>query len=326
MPGSWKRLALTNNETCPPLLFRFETSSKGYEILLTDLAHIWSESLNYKQILSRASKEEASIDPSQDEDQYSVLLQKIGDALRSSDTGSYASLIGNETRGQGMELVTTTKLPAPLDPLVWTMQLSQLPQNALTQHILLPILEGESSREARMNSLMEKLKEKDKVLGKLFDKVSSSGIDLSTVFPGMAGVKAGRKGTLFAQAAKVIKGVTPFDEDMWDKEFGEGSSNLNIGPNIVQELGGETPPSNSNLKSIGAAPEDWWSHIPTSVEKSLPKKSLKKEVKQKPPKRYVEERMSESDDEFEVHFIPPLPIASSDANPLKIEARYTTTV
>lgn len=257
MPLHWRKLPLPPQENLPPLLFRYITSLNSYEIYLTDLTYIWSERLNHRGILGRASDESTSIDPSEDAEQFKVLLEKIEDALRGSPGSSITLTSG--TRSNSLELTTTTKLPSPLPPLQWTFYLSREPQNSLTAELLLPLLKEEADREARQRSLLDHLKEKDWVLRKLFDKIESSGIDLSSVFPGAAGLRTAKKGgsITLSQAAKYIKGLAPFDEQAWLNEFGGDNAESGLVPNLVGEL------SNAalDLRSLGPAPEKWWESL-----------------------------------------------------------------
>ena len=301
MTREWKRLPLGRHETCPPLFFKFNRSSKGYEISLTDLVYIWSESLSYKEVLSRASNLETSIDPSEDGDQFSVLLQKVEDALRGAK-GSTVSL-NRSKEEHGLDLSTTTKLPSPLEPLEWTLHLSRLPQNALTRQILLPILKGEANRAARTQSLIELLKEKDAALSKIFDKIESSGLDISRNFPGLSGERGERKGSALAQVSRVVKGVAPFDERAWNSNFASGECG-DLGMNFASELDSihsyrDWDAVQSNLL------EEWWVRIESHI--SLNNKSKEKPVRKISPKRhqkpidYDDATASDSDDEFQVY-------------------------
>ncbi|KAF3484096.1 uncharacterized protein GIQ15_03420 [Arthroderma uncinatum] len=296
MPRNWERLPL-HNKSYPPLLFSYEPRPEGYEVFLTDLAHIWSENLSHKRIINRASKEETSIDPSQDEDQYSVLLQKIGDALHGSK-GSSISLSSHEA-GSSLKLVTITKLPKPLEPLEWTLNLSQLSPSALTRHILLPALERASNNEDRQYSLFELLKEKDKVIGKLFDKIEASGLDLSTVFPGMANVRPGQKrGSLFSQASKLVKGVNPFDQGSWEDEHSERDTTKSRLNSLGKSL------SDNDLfdpRSLEHIENKWWNYSATSGGTQ----HTDQPTSQRDNERAMEQDMSESEDEFQRQETPP---------------------
>ncbi|KAK2733398.1 hypothetical protein FQN57_002138 [Myotisia sp. PD_48] len=299
---TWKRLPLLDNgQQCPPLLFSYEIASKGYELYLTDLAHIWGESLNRRSILKRASEDETSIDPSQDDDQLSVLLQKIGVAL-DGHKGSSISLKGCK-KGSNIELITITKLPSPLEPLTWSIQLSRLPQSALTQNLLLPALQGGTEQENRIHLLIEILKEKDRLLGRLFDKIESSNVDLSTVLPGMTGVRAGRKGSLFSQASKLVRGVAPFDEEAWNVEYSGQTSHHNIAPAIMQQL--SSGEGAFDTQRAGQISDDWWNNITLLKGGYSPNRQVPQKAAMSPQDMGVTEDEHEDEDEFQRQATPP---------------------
>ena len=78
MASSWQLLPLyfdSLKET--PLLSRSSFQTQSYDIFVTDLTSVWSESLDRRQIIRRALNEDTSIDPSQDSTQLKILLDKI---------------------------------------------------------------------------------------------------------------------------------------------------------------------------------------------------------------------------------------------------------
>ncbi|EAS33544.3 uncharacterized protein CIMG_04568 [Coccidioides immitis RS] len=297
----WKRLPLEGQSLSPALYISFTTGSNGYELLLTDLAHVWSECLTRKQILVNSSKYDTTIDPNQDDDQYFVLLQKIDDAL-SGKKGSRLSLRGQK-HGNGLNLSTETDLPSPLEPLTWKMDLSQLPQAAFTKHVFLPVLREAASTESRMRSLIDKLREKDWALGKLCDKIEASGIDLSTVFPTLTGARHGRRESVFSQASKMIKGVAPFDENAWNSECMEQTPNESIKETIIKDFSATESPL--DLETVENINDDWWTRIRDSDSAIMGPVASHKVATKKPPPKPAEEISTESDDDFETRQTPP---------------------
>ncbi|KAK2757041.1 hypothetical protein FQN54_005010 [Arachnomyces sp. PD_36] len=294
MGEGWTRLTHPIQGSQPPILIKVSTNSAGYEVYLTDLGHVWTEKLNRREIIKRALTDDASIDPSEDAEQFQVLLQKIKDALHGSK-GSKVT-VNKASRGHDLELVTTTKLPAPLQPLEWRFQLSQCPQNALTRHIVLPLLREERARETQLQSLMNHLKEKDWVLGKLFDKIESAGLDLGTVFPNAGGIRSAHKGMTYAQAAKAIKGVAAFDENAWRAELGvrdqDGSSDkLSF------------PATDLDIDNLEAAPDNWWEHLDANNSTVKPEPSFSSTKSRQAST--AQETSEGSDDEFQRQDTPP---------------------
>ncbi|OAX85281.1 hypothetical protein ACJ72_00343 [Emergomyces africanus] len=305
--SSWSKLQLPNTNPTPPLLYKYVTSNLGCEIYVTDLAYIWSQSLNRREILNNAHKYNTSIDPSEDEEQYFVLLHKISDALRGSEGSSL--FLTSASRGEELELATSTKLPAPLDPLEWTFTLSQQSPNALTKHILLPILRGEANHEARIVSLIGHVKQKDWALSKLFDKLESSGVEPSTVFPSMGGVRFSQKESIYSQASKHIKGVAPFDEDLWNNEYQAKDSDYNLGVHIANELSSSSSFVDRPVSDF--APENWWNKLGAGSVAEPRQTAKRDKYQEKPAKRKSpspaekEEATQSDDDEFQTMVTPP---------------------
>ncbi|KAL4873293.1 XRCC4-like factor-domain-containing protein [Aspergillus spectabilis] len=263
MPGTWQRLHLSNEGGIPPLLFRYSPTASSYELHMTDLNYIWLENLERKDILKRADEDETTIDPSEDLEQFKVLLQKIGEGLQ-NETGS-KTVLNPQTRGDAhaLELTVTSKLPAPLKPLQWKLYLSRQPQSSTTSHLLLPFIRAEADREARQKSLIEELGKKDWVLQKLFDKIEAMGIDLSAIFPGTSGLRGGRKGPMLAQAAKYIKGLAPFDEQSWREKVDKASPDSGLAANIVAEMSVDSDIP-GQLDSLNPPTDGWWKSLTIS--------------------------------------------------------------
>ncbi|OGM42205.1 hypothetical protein ABOM_009358 [Aspergillus bombycis] len=305
MSVKWQRLRLSNLGEIPPLLFKYSSTSKGYELYITDLTNIWSEHLNRQDILRRADENDTTIDPSEDTEQFEVLLQKIEDALH-SQPGSTLTL--NHSSGDSLELTTSTQLPAPLQPLTWAAHLIKEPQSAATDQLLLPLIKAEADWESHQRSFIDQLHRKDWILAKLFDKIEAVGIDLSTIFPGISGLRTGQKGTTLAQAAKHIKGVAPFDEKAWLEEVSASASASGLAANILAEA--STPSGPNRSRGLEPPPDMWWEKLTVSKttpapirEESEPKKGCE------PPKDVLEadtDTATETeDDEFERQETPP---------------------
>ncbi|KAF5859261.1 hypothetical protein ETB97_003115 [Aspergillus alliaceus] len=257
MSLKWKRLNLSNQENIPPLLFRYTSTSNGYGLYITDLTNIWSEHLTRQDILRRADEQNTPIDPSEDTEQFKVLLQKIGDALR-GQSGTTANL-GSGSRGDSLELILLTKLPAPLQPLKWNARLLKEPHSAATKQLLLPLIQAEADWELCQRSLIDQLHKKDWILGKLFDKIEDVGIDLSTIFPGISGLRTGPKGATLEQAAKHIKGIAPFDENAWLKELNAPSAGIGVAANILEET--SSSKSTNRSGALIPPPDQWWEKV-----------------------------------------------------------------
>lgn len=290
MSQGWKRLSLPSEGPQPPIFIKFSTSASGYEIYLTDLSHIWTESLNRREIIKRALTDDTSIDPSEDAEQFQVLLRKLRDALYGSK-GSKV-VVDRASRGNDLKITTTTKLPAPLQPLEWNINLSKCAQNVFTRHVVLPLLQEERVRENQLRSLIDRLKEKDWVLGKLFDKIEAVGLDLGSVFPSAAGVRSAHKGMTFDQAAKSIKGVAAFDEDTWkaaveDRDENKNSDRLSF------------PATDIDIESLETTSDNWWDNLDSGIS-TAKQGASSSSTKPRQVRDQETSEGSDGDDEFQV--------------------------
>ncbi|KAI9717871.1 MAG: hypothetical protein M1812_004398 [Candelaria pacifica] len=228
-PSSWSILPLPRSESLPILLVKCQFGSSDYTIYLTDLTYVWSETLDRRQIIRRALNDDTSIDPSEDAGQLKILLRKIEDALRGEQQTSLQLRYAG--KGKALLLSAVAPLPAPLHPLIWTMHLEPSSQEAVTSELVVPSLIVQLTQGSQISSLLGQIKEKDHVIGRLLDKLESSGVELSSVFPGTAGLKSGKKGSGREAAAKYVKGLGVFDF----KEAAYSKPNLSSQQDLVQE-------------------------------------------------------------------------------------------
>ncbi|CAG8888490.1 unnamed protein product [Penicillium egyptiacum] len=254
MPSRWQRLHLSQ-QGLPPLLFQYTWSRRGYEIHITDLTYIWSERLPHRAITKRAEEGATTIDPGEDPEQLDVLLEKIGEALQKGNEGA---ILSSGTQADSLEIAITAKLPSPLKPLKWSLKLSKEPLSSLTINLLIPLLREEAEWESRQRSLLNQIKQKDYVLGKLFDKMETIGVDLASVFPSAAGSRTSRKAITPSEAAKFVKGIAPFEEQTWLAETGV-SDRAGLATNLLQEIS-ESGDSH-DLDTFTQSQDEWWHQL-----------------------------------------------------------------
>jgi hypothetical protein len=260
MKNAWNKLHLTSNKTTPDLYIKHELTPTNCTVYLTDLTNIWSESLPRKYILQRATEISTSIDPSEDQEQLNVLLQKVQDAFKSKD-GTQTKLVSG-IPGDELRLETSTPLPSPFQPLRWYFQLSQLDQPALTEELLLPLLQDHAGLTADIKALTHSLEEKDHAMSKLLDKIESSGISLTDVFPSLRGNKKITRSV----AQKSAPGLAEFEsmKFKWKSETAQ----------LLVEKGGqhssllEAASAFDSKSSLRAAERNWWTKLDQS-ERSL---------------------------------------------------------
>lgn len=302
MSPKWHRLHLSD-QSIPPLLFQWTWNQQGYEVYLTDLTYIWSERLPQKQIIRRAEENATTIDPGEDPDQFPVLLEKIGEALRK---GKDSAMLGRGAQPDSLEIKTTTKLPAPLKPLKWDLKLSKESSSYLTSTMLLPLLKEEANREQRQRYLLQQIKQKDTVLSKLLDKMETVGIDLGTIFPSAAGSRGSRKGITRSEAGRLIKGIEPFEEQTWLAEA-RSSEMAGLATNLLEEISGST--ELYDLSAFDQPRDKWWPQLtefPASsvreasqTSEELPRSDQKDDAAVLPSHLETEADLTESSDDGE---------------------------
>ncbi|KIW81400.1 hypothetical protein Z517_04425 [Fonsecaea pedrosoi CBS 271.37] len=213
----WQELQTTSRRQCPKLFYSFSTEEQSLTLLLTDLISIWECSLDKYDILAAAARQQTSIDPSVSSDQLGVLLSKIRTSL---GDGANSLIRGGRANSRTLLLRTRTDLPRPLRPLEWTFTLEPQRASELAERVLRPSLHEVFVSQNKINSLLGIIKDKDHIISRLLDRVGNSAVDLSLVFPGIAGF-ASRKGghVSVADAKKHVPGMTSFDEKSWTRQF-----------------------------------------------------------------------------------------------------------
>jgi hypothetical protein len=219
----WRTLSFSNGDGgTPKLLFKFVTSSDGFELYVTDILHCWRDSGDRTSIAKEAARTHSSIDPSEDVTQFQVLLSKLRDGLMGRNggrckIGSVAPDTADTHPRLGFTLHSRIPLPPPLQPLHWRFDLLQEERMLLTRELILPALASELKHQTQIEDLKRRIEQKDHVITRLMDKIEQSSMDLSLVFPGYS---SGRKGLTAKQATKVVPGISKFDETVWEKDFG----------------------------------------------------------------------------------------------------------
>ena len=267
MAPSWRPFKLsTNRSHIPSLLLKYEFGPGHYNIYLSDLSRIWTESLERKQIVKRALNVDTSIDPSESGDQLQLLLQNIRKALDEVE-GTTVSL-SNSGNSQCLIMRTTTPLPGILKPLVWPIHLVSAPQHVLTAELLQPCLSQQYFAKAQVVSLIQLIKDKDRIITKLAEKMQSDGTDLSKIFPGTSSLRSTAKSHFREFASKNVKGLREFDEELWRKVFFE-STRL---PDLSDVLSRIFPPDLENIPelSIGDIEGAWWQNLGNEPNSALP--------------------------------------------------------
>ncbi|KAI9697163.1 MAG: hypothetical protein M1820_007899 [Bogoriella megaspora] len=250
------------------ILYKYYSSGSDYSILITDLSRIWRNQSNKADILREASHGECSIDPSQGASQLSILLQKIQDVLEGKPHTKATISSGSS---DDLKLSLEAPLPQPLEPFQWTVRLARLPIADLQVHLINPLITTAWFRSQQIEDLIEQLHEKDHVISKLLDKMESSGTDLTTVFPGAAGIKISRRAASREAVAKHIKGLAPFDEQKWLERDVQSKHNLDSPKTLFRNAFEDRRSviSEEYAAAIPVLENKWWRKSPSVVSKAM---------------------------------------------------------
>ncbi|KAI5302573.1 hypothetical protein KEM56_000560 [Ascosphaera pollenicola] len=284
MAQNWCLLPKSATQNGVPLLFRFTASSAGYELLLTDLTCLWSEKLDSKQVIRRATNDNTSIDPGEDREQFEVFLSKIRDAFAGREGSRLA--LASDGKSSRLMLETETQLPDPFEPLAWSFSLEELPSSAITEYVVLPLVNAERVHEAQVSSLKGLLEEKDWAIEKLLDKLETANIDLNTIFPGQR----------FSRKAPTSngRGMTAFNEKRWVERFASEASSNATGESILQALS-----DFASLEDVYPAHQKWWRGLKVDSRKRDDTLDTKSSTKQK-IKDSNKRETQKDDSDFEV--------------------------
>lgn len=259
MTANWILLNVSRDKgPLPPLLVKHEFGLSRYSVSLTDLTYVWTESQERKQIIKRALVEDTSIDPSENAAQLQLLLQNVEKVLN-GEQGTRLSLSKGAASKQ-LVLQTTTPLPGNLKPLCWPIHLLPTSQHVLTSELLLPCLNQQFLMRAQLTSLSQLLKEKDRLLTRLVDRMQADGTDFSKIFPGAAGLRHGTHFNPRAALGRCVKGLHEFNEEQWRKDF-EASAKGSFG--VFDVLSQVLASDQGNGIEIEHINDDgnWWEQI-----------------------------------------------------------------
>ncbi|KAL1864047.1 hypothetical protein VTK73DRAFT_6249 [Phialemonium thermophilum] len=262
----WRPLRLTG-PGIPTLLVCTEFTAQSYKVQITDMANVWTEALEKKPVIMRSLREDTSIDPTEGPDQ----IQKLLDLLRaafdptSPAHGDTSLELSRASAGEGdsdsLVIRITVILPGGLRPLRWPMYLKKEPQSAIATELVLPLIQAHHTVVHQISELVAALREKDKVISRLVDKLEAMGTGLEYVFTSLSG----RKKVTRAAAEERIKGLAPFRESDFRSRQDEASDEN--GPADVLTLldsvfDGKGLTYSASL-DIDESPElnDWWTKI-----------------------------------------------------------------
>ncbi|KAI1433924.1 XLF-domain-containing protein [Xylaria sp. CBS 124048] len=199
----------------PALLASARFTASSYTLHVTDLANIWVEKLDRRGILLRSLQENTTIDlVDADVQQWDVFMSKLQAALDPASPDHHLTsltLAAHPSSHGDLILRITCQLPKPLGALIWPVHLAKCQPVSLASELTLPLIKERYVRYHEAEDLMTQLKEKDAVISKLLDKLSTMHTPLELIFNSLSA----KHTTTRAAAEEKIKGLAPFDESKW---------------------------------------------------------------------------------------------------------------
>lgn len=228
----WRTLR-HNDQNLPSLLLKASFSKDGYDVRLTDLSRVWSETLERKDIVKQAKRRSCSIDPSEDDEQFQIFLDNIQSALQQNKKTSLAL---TSTKDGNVKLKLESPLPAPLPAFEWDIDLARAPDDSIKDDIVSPLLTRAHYLNHNVESLIAELQAKDKIIAKITDRLEASGHDLTAVFPGVAGIKISRNMPQQEQLARHVRGLGRFKADAFRTRVNTHSQSVTLSPETTDAI------------------------------------------------------------------------------------------
>ncbi|KAI0457429.1 XLF-domain-containing protein [Xylaria acuta] len=271
----------------PALLVSACFAESSYTLYVTDLANIWVEKLDRRGILLRSLQENTAIDlVDAGPEQWAVFLSKLKAAVdpTSSDhrLTSIGIAAGRHSKNQDdLALRLVCELPKPLGALRWPVHLVKCQPASLTSELVLPLIQEHYVQRREAEDLMNRLKEKDALIKKLLDKLSTMNTPLELIFNSLSSKHA----TTRAAAEERIKGLAPFDEERWRLQRSiESPQDASFLLRSVFSDSGFSCTTGSDL-GVPDTLNDWWAklgpdfHVSSKPESSTSRQGLERQVR-----------------------------------------------
>lgn len=253
----WKVLPVSRRtHGVPSLLVKHDIQDSSYTIMVTDLTNIWTETMDKKAIIRRwSSQDDTSVDPTDGPDQLKKFLECIRDAV--DGKANTATNITTESNEGTLVINLIAHLPPPLGPFLWFLNASIEPREVLTTQFVLPVLDSLIHEKQAVSSLLRATRERDDAINRLLDKLESSNVDISTIFPSAA---LGRGfGQLSRQALQnSMPSLNTFDEYQWRQSLRQPSSYFSQ-QDICKKIFPNNPSDEPCLERESAG--TWWTTI-----------------------------------------------------------------
>ncbi|KAK4094561.1 hypothetical protein Purlil1_1166 [Purpureocillium lilacinum] len=259
---TWRPLPL-QSASIPVLLVSAEMGPASYTIRLTDMANLWTETLERKDICMRGWSENTSIDPSDTPENMAKFLASLQSALDASQPGHENTSLSlspakDDPTSDTLTLKLTCDLPG-FKPLKWPVHLQKSPCSSLATDLVLPLVQAHYSRKREVESLIQALAQKDAVLNRLLDKLDAMGTGLEHVFTALSG----RKKVTRAAAEDKVKGLAPFNEPRWKAALDDDADGPGNATELVESVFDGSGLQYKSTMDVDKSPEldSWWHHF-----------------------------------------------------------------
>ncbi|KAI0425167.1 XLF-domain-containing protein [Xylaria sp. FL1042] len=305
-PSKW--YPLPRFPTLPALLVSARFGESSYTLHVTDLANVWVEKLDRRGILLRSLQENTSIDlVDADAEQWAVFLSKLNAAFdptspdhRRASLAIAGATESHSKRRDDLTLCITCELPQPLSVLKWPVHLVKCQPASLASELVLPLIQEHYVRSREAEDLMNQLKEKDAIITKLLDKLSTMNTPLELIFNSLSAKHAVSR----SAAEERIKGLAPFDEEKWrsQRKIERPQDTLGLLHSVFGSLG-LCHATDMDL-SVSDTLNDWWAKLGSEFHTAA-------EPDINPPSEDPKEKVSDStassehvDEDFQVQVTP----------------------
>ncbi len=302
---SWRPLPVTAPGV-PNLLISANFTAQSYTVHVTDLANIWTESLDRKRIVARGLENDISIDLTDGADQIRRMLDYVQAALDPSNTEHKNTSLGLSTSRDDADSLlvhVTCILPRVLNlkPLEWPLILKKRPYSAVAAELVLPLVAAHRTRAREIDALVAALREKDSVISKLVDKLEATGTGLEHVFSALSGKRKVSR----SLAEQRIKGLAPFDHSEFkDKTRSTEDVNDSDLPDLLDDVFGSEPFMSETFTDEPANLDNWWMKLSSGKSVTLANREKQKQGSTPAPAQESVTRPGD-DDDFQVQSSPP---------------------
>jgi hypothetical protein len=324
---TWQPLPQASSSDIPMLLVSVDIGTAAYTVRITDLANIWTESLDRKAIFMRGWSENTSIDPSDTPENMAKFLGSLRSALDPTQPGHEQTALtlspGSSTEAgeDGLSLLVTCPLPG-FQPLKWPIHLKKSPPSAIATDLVLPLLEAQFARKQEVEALLQELSHKDTVITKLADKLEATGTGLEHVFTALSG----KKKVARSAAEEKVKGLAPFRKHNWKASLKpDDNSPTNVGDLARSVFEGEGL-NKRCLIQVDASPtlDKWWHDFKGTSQLVRRSKQQVASPTKRSPSPSTKSTNVEDDDDFQVQPTPPHLQSRNKSSPIAIADDVST--